>query len=193
MAKFYSPSLGFQTSDLHHISDDAVPIADEEWQTLLTGINQLGLVINMVGGVPTLVPKPAPPALIGADLERLRTDLKARIDVDAERQRLRYITGGSGQAMTYARKVEQARAAIADAEPTPESYPLLAASIGIDGATVIDVANVVIGMNAAWEVIGSAIEQVRLSGKATVDAATDEASVRAAFAAVAWPNSESET
>jgi len=117
--------------------------------------------------------------------ERLKERLKAAIDVEAERQRLRWITPGAGQAMTYARKVEQAKAVLAAQDPQPADYPMLAASIGIDGADLLTVANLIITMDQGWEQIGAAIEQARLSGKKAVDMA---ASIEAANAIkVIWP------
>lgn len=118
-------------------------------------------------------------------LTSLKTALKQAIDAAAERERMRYITGGAGQAMTYARKVEQARAVQADADPQPADYPLLAASIGIDGVDIQAVAATILGLDAAWEQIGAAIEAVRLSAKRAVDLASDAAT--AAAVTPLWP------
>ncbi|HWJ72419.1 MAG TPA: hypothetical protein VNX29_04555 [Kaistia sp.] len=128
----------------------------------------------------------APPQLTGEALDALKTSLRTAIDAEAERERLRYITAGAGQAMTYARKTEEAKAASADATPTAEAYPLLAASVGIDGADIAAVAAVVLAMDAQWSVIGAAIEMARLSAKKTVTEAADEATARSA-AVVTWP------
>lgn len=126
------------------------------------------------------------PAVPEVDLATLKQWRKASIDAEAERERLRYITPGSGQAMTYARKVEQAKAAQADADPEPDDYPLLAASIGIDGVDVLAVAATVLAMDAAWEQIGAAIEAARLNGKRAVDLAETVEAVRAI--GVVWPS-----
>lgn len=155
--------------------------------------------IDHLGPVPAgLTDQPPPPhsarAAVSFDdggwtvsepLAALKADLKAAIDVEAERQRLRYITPGAGQAMTYARKVEQARAAQADAEPEPEDYPLLAASIGIDGGDILAVAATVLAMDAAWEQIGAAIEAARLNGKRAIDLAETVEAARSVE--VIWP------
>ncbi len=130
-------------------------------------------------------PPPAPP-LTGDALAALKAALRAGIDAEAELQRLRYITGGAGQAMTYARKTEEAKAASVDLAPTAEAYPLLAASVGIDGADIAEVAAVVLAMDAQWSIIGAAIEAARLAAKKAVSDAGDEASARAA-AVVTWP------
>lgn len=120
-------------------------------------------------------------------LDQIKAQLRRQVDMAAEAERLNYITGGAGQAMTYSRKVEEARACLAAAEPAPQDYPLLAATIGIDGADVVAVAQLVIAMDAQWTQIGAAIEAVRLGSKAAIDAADDEAAARAAAASVAWP------
>lgn len=117
------------------------------------------------------------------DLTVVKAQIKAAIDGAAETERLKYITPGAGQAMTYQRKTEEARrlrAAIgAEEEIVPADYPLLAATIGIDGNTIAEVADIVIGMDNAWAVIGGAIEATRLGAKAAVDAAQTEVEARA--------------
>jgi hypothetical protein len=131
-------------------------------------------------------PPPPPRPLTGDELAALKAALRAGIDAEAELQRLRYITAGAGQAMTYARKTAEAKAASIDPAPTGKAYPLLAASVGIDGADIAEVAAVVLAMDAQWSTIGAAIEAARLSAKKAVTEAADEASARAA-ALIAWP------
>ncbi|WP_449255193.1 hypothetical protein [Bosea sp. (in: a-proteobacteria)] len=118
-------------------------------------------------------------------LARLKERRKSEIDAEAERQRLRWITPGAGQAMTYARKVEQAKAVLVDHDSMPADYPMLAASIGIDGADLLAVANLVIAMDQSWEQIGAAIEQARLGAKKAVDAAGTISAANAVE--VIWP------
>lgn len=119
-------------------------------------------------------------------LEHLKDDLKAQIDARAEVERLRYITPGAGQAMTYAQKAEEARLCLNTTAPDAEEYPLLAAEIGITATTLIGVAQVVATANAQWLQIGAAIERARLGAKAAIDAAaTVEAAKEAAN--VVWP------
>ena len=125
------------------------------------------------------------PSTEAIDLVALKSRLKAAIDASAEAERLRYITAGAGQAMTYARKVEQARAAQADADPQPGDYPLLDASVGIDGADILAVAATIVAMDAAWEQIGAGIEAARLNGKHAIDLAETAEAARAVE--VIWP------
>jgi len=117
----------------------------------------------------------------------LKIQLQAAIDRDAERERLRYVTPGATQQAVYVAKEDEARRASAEQSPDPADYPLLAASIGIEGETVSDVAGVVLATAAAWRQIAGAIEAARLGTKAAIAAATTEAGARAAAAAVAWP------
>jgi hypothetical protein len=133
-------------------------------------------------------------SLDGIDLEdgsirlaALKETLKAQIDAAAEVERLKYITPGAGQTMTYQRKLEQAKQADADTDPDPADYPMLAASIGIDGATIADVASTVIAMDAAWETVGAGIEAARLGAKKAVGDAEDTEAARAVLSGIVWP------
>lgn len=111
---------------------------------------------------------------------------KIAIDAEAERQRLRWITGGAGQAMTYARKVDEAKAVQTAGDLDPKDFPLLAASIGINGDDLKTVAATVLAMDKAWAMIGAAIEAARLAAKKEVDEARTPADVFAVTAA--WPD-----
>jgi len=108
----------------------------------------------------------------GRVLVAVRTALTFEIDNEAERQRQRWITPGAGQAMTYARKVEEAKAVQLAVEPDPADFPMLAASIGIDGDDIEAVAATVLAMDAAWAQTGAAIEAARLRAKRDIGEAT---------------------
>lgn len=172
---------------------------------MIAVIDASGIVTNIIIAAPdfempgaTLVPAEAahigwhwdgatfaPPAPEPVDLAMLKADLCAGIDAAAEAERARYITPGSGQAMTYQDKAAEAAMLAEDAAPDPSSYPLLSAEIGITGATLTDVGAVVHAAYQQWQIIGAAIERARLGAKAAVMAAEDEAGARAA-AMVAW-------
>lgn len=130
-----------------------------------------GVAIPQPVSRPLEIGDPAPPV----DLAEAKRLAKADVDDAAERERGKHITLGTGQALTYQRKVEEAKAATAaieaGAEPDPASYPLLAASIGIDSATIAGVAAVVIDRDAAWARAGAEIEAARLAAKLAIDAA----------------------
>ena len=132
-------------------------------------------------------------------LRDIKDALKARVDEAAENERLKYITAGVGQSMTYQTKFEQAvdyskKYAAHTADPknvtTPDEneYPLLRASIGIDGSSMIEVAETVTYAFALWEKIGAAIEGIRLKAKAAIADAKTEEAAQAVFASIKWPN-----
>lgn len=116
------------------------------------------------------------------DLDIVRAYLMARVDLEAEQVRLRFVTGGAGQAMTYARKEAEARAWTADnAAPTP----FLNAEAAATGQPLAAVAAEVVARADAWVQIGSAIEGARMGAKAAIDRAATLGAIVAA-AAVDW-------
>lgn len=119
------------------------------------------------------------------DLEALRYSLKRSVDEQAEEARRQYITPGESMAMTYQEKLAQARAYTTRLNDNG-SYPLLDASVGIEGDDRGAVARLVIEKYTLWVGIAAMIEQIRLGAKAAIDAASDEESMRAA-AITEWP------
>lgn len=114
-----------------------------------------------------------------ADTKRAK---KAEIDAAAELARLKFITPGSGQAMTYQAKSDEARRFSSDTAPNASEYPLLSAELGITGPTLADVASAVLAALAQWQQIGGAIETVRLTAKASIENATSIADVQSVTA-----------
>lgn len=132
-------------------------------------------------------------------LTDIKEALKARVDAAAENERLKYITNGVGQSMTYTEKFNQAvdyskkYAAHAndpknEPEPNEADYLLLKAGLGIDGASLIEVAATVTYAYAIWQQIGAAIEATRLESKAAIENATTAEDAEAVFASIKWPN-----
>ena len=113
------------------------------------------------------------------DLDEVKAECTAEINRQAEEQRILYATPGDLMVMTYVEKVAQARAAIGDPDATPEKYPMLAASIGIDGETVVEVAETVLDANLTWMSVNASIEAERKMSNAEIAAAPDEATARA--------------
>lgn len=131
---------------------------------------------------------PSPPSTPPVpSLAALKISLKAQIDAAAEVERLKYITLGSGQAMTYQQKAAEAAACLEDPEPLVDDYPLVAAEIGITGQTLSDVAAAIHAAYQAWRYIGAQIEAARLGGKAAVDAAVSAEQAQAVFDSLEWP------
>jgi len=157
---------------------NTIEITDDEWLMLLTGSGYTivdGAIVD-------------PPPAEEIPLAVVKAGLKARIDADAEAERLKYITAGAGQALTYMQKSDEARRYLAGDSPAGSDYPLLSAEIGITADDLHGVAVVVSGAYSQWQQIGAAIEAVRLGAKAAVEVATDADGAQAAYAAVAWPS-----
>lgn len=124
------------------------------------------------------------------DLAEVKASLRAQVDAKAEGLRLQYITPGQGQVMVYQRKAQEARAILSDADPDPDNYPILSASVGIEGKDIAEVAALVRATEAAWAMIAAAIETARLGGKAAIAAAETLAGAQAAFDAIDWTLSQ---
>ena len=131
--------------------------------------------------------KPAWADLSPAGLLPLKAALRAGVDKAAETARLKYITAGAGQAMTYAQKADQALRYLAANEPDEADYPLLAAEVGITAADIGAVAEIVSTAYQNWQLLGAAIEAARLGTKKAIDEATTEEAARTAAAAAIWP------
>ncbi|MDG9793296.1 hypothetical protein, partial [Brucella anthropi] len=148
------------------LPEDATEMSETEWQA---GIDAARM---------------QPPAT----LLQIKSALKVGIDAAAEAERLKYITPGHGQAMTYQQKVTEAQAFKATTNPQPSDYPILSSEVGITAETIGEVADVVLAAFAQWQQIGAMIESVRLGAKRDIDAAADEPAARTIFDAIEWPH-----
>lgn len=175
--------------DCSFIPNDTVVITKEQWKEFLR--NQ-GLRKWVAGKVVEYIP-PEPP------ISEIKKQLKQQVDIDAERERLKYITSGVGQSMTYQEKYNQAvdyskkyiahkQAPDELPEPNENDYLLLKASLGIDGKTLIEVAETVTYSFAIWQQIGAAIEAKRLETKALIDEAKNNAEAKSIFETMKWPS-----
>jgi hypothetical protein len=91
---------------------------------------------------------------------------QARIDEAAETARARYITLGSGQAMTYLQKRTEAQAYKDAGYPADaSSYPHIVAKATASGITNQQAADLILATAAAWLAKSSQIEQIREAGK----------------------------
>lgn len=120
-------------------------------------------------------------------LQEARDALLVEVDAAAEARRQAYVTPGAGQAMVYMQKLAQASTFLAAQNPTPTDYPLLNATVGVEGATITDVANLVVQIAGQWTTIAASIEKVRLTAKAAINAAQTVDAALAAFTAIVWP------
>ena len=122
--------------------------------------------------------------------EGWKAELKRLVDISAEAERLKYITPGTGQAMTYQQKVAEAQAFKAASNPQHADYPILASEVGITAETIGGVADIVLAAFAQWQQIGAMIESIRLGAKRDIDAAEDEGTARAIVDAIVWPSAQ---
>lgn len=142
---------------------------------------QTGTSFTLDGATLSVIREYAPVVLSDAQLT-----LCNRIDATAESVRARYITQGSGQALTYWQKWTEARAFLVDHNPTVAAYPLLAASAG-DDIPLADTARAVADKAAEWLNINARIEKVRLAGKAAVNNAKSVDVAVEAMSQLVWP------
>lgn len=123
-------------------------------------------------------------------LEELKAALTAKIDADAEIHRLKFITGGSGQALTYAQKADEANAYISATDPNEDDYPLLLAEVGVTAGSIGGVASVVRSAYGQWQQIGAAIEAIRLSSKQAIAQSDSDAEAWSVYGSITWPGGQ---
>lgn len=119
-------------------------------------------------------------------LADFKTQLKKQIDDAAEVIRSRYITGGYGQAMTYMQKKEEAIGFFNDEAPEASNYPMLTSLIGVDGDSLVEVAQLVRNRYEQWIQLGAAIETIRLSAKRAIDAASTSSEAFDTYELISW-------
>ncbi|QHJ84741.1 MAG: hypothetical protein [Caudoviricetes sp.] len=174
--------------DCSFIPNDAVVITEDQWKEFLNNAGRK----KWVDGKIVDYTLPAPP------LAEIKKQLKQQVDMAAENERLKYITAGVGQSMTYQEKYNQAvdyskkyiahkQAPDELPEPNENDYLLLKASLGIDGDTLIEVAETITYSYAIWQQIGAAIEATRLESKAAIENAETAEEAQAVFASIKWP------
>lgn len=115
-------------------------------------------------------------------LASVRAKASRSIDVHAEAARLRYITPGSGQAMTYLEKRSEAQAYKDAGYPSASllDYPMVKAEKDGTGVTGRAAADLILAKAAEWVVLAAAIDKERRSAKFAVEAATDVATIEPA-------------
>ena len=103
------------------------------------------------------------------DFTSLDAALHAKIDRDAGRFRLKFITDVPGQQATYLKKEREALEwSIAS---LPGSAPYLEAEAAARGITVAEQAAMILGISSQWGALDVAIEATRIGAKEAVTAA----------------------
>lgn len=104
----------------------------------------------------------------------------ADVDAESERIRLRYITGGDGQAQVYAAKLQQAlEYQAATGTPDIKKWALLEADVDATGKNPAAAVAAIINANKAWVIAAAKIERVRLRCKKQIEAAMTPVAVLA--------------
>ena len=143
--------------------------------------------LNSIG-----ITKSPPPEI---PVDEYRAAMKKQVDHQAEEIRLKYITAGSGMAITYREKLEQAEQALSQgqaaidalsSEEEVAAYPTLAASVGIEAQTLWECAHLVMTKYQQWAALSHSIEVVRLSAKKQLNDAVSLEAVQAAYSAIDW-------
>jgi len=119
-----------------------------------------------------------------------QTLLKNRVDSEAENTRLKFITGGAGQALIYERKRAEAESWLAATSPVASDYPLIKARAERLNATTPDYAAVATEWktkNDVWITSAVLIENIREGSKEAIDAATTAADAMTAASNLTWP------
>lgn len=113
-------------------------------------------------------------------LSEVKAELIRRVDRDAERERMRHITPGNGQALEYLYVAAEARAFLID--PNGD-FPLLQASVDAGEVDSLgEAASTVLGKSAEWLRIGAEIRRRRLCAKRGISDANDVKSAYVAYA-----------
>lgn len=107
------------------------------------------------------------------DLTPLKEEAKSRIDAAAEKERGKYITLGSGQAMVYDQKAKEAELYMTDENIPHGEIPHLVAEAEVNDITIFDQAVVYLTMRQQWLTISPIIESKRLKAKEAISAATN--------------------
>lgn len=116
-------------------------------------------------------------ALTSAEVTQHKTSLINEVNTAAENARNRYITPGSGQAMTYQEKVSEARAYQTATNPTATDYPVLNAEATATGNTISAQATAVLSTYSQWKQLAAQIEGERQSGNAKIQATSGTTAV----------------
>ncbi len=134
-------------------------------------------------------------ALTGAKpLAAMRQAAIEQVNAAAERARLQYVTPGAAQAMVYLEKaivsgsfLAQYPTATAALGAAQVDWPLLAAEIGITGASLFEVAQVFQAKRRQWTLLAAQIETIRRGVNIDLAAAQSEAAIDALVAGLQWP------
>lgn len=123
-----------------------------------------------------------------------RDQLLARVKADAERARQKVISPGTGKALSYIEKREQANAVHALGKEAADAltdyidrFPTLAAGVGIEAPTLWEMAQLVIAKSEQWATLSYDIERTEAAAVKAIREAASDAAADAIYEAVTWP------
>jgi hypothetical protein len=118
-------------------------------------------------------------------LADVKTSAKVSVSMEAEAERAKYITLGSGKAMSYQQVAAEARTYVTT--NGAGVYPFLQARVSSGRYPDLAAAAAgTIAIEQQWATVGSAIDRLEDAAKLAIDAATTVEQVQAA-ATVTWP------
>lgn len=116
--------------------------------------------------------------VFGLDFETYRAQSIKALDTDAEAFRDRFITPGSGMAMTYLTKLREAESFLANTEISAFETPHITAEAEIDGMTRMEKATQIVVTAYEWTNLSARIDALRIVKKKAIEAATTPAEIR---------------
>ena len=163
-------SLGIGSSETHYVLNGTlIEYSDEEKERIANGRREWHVwSIALKDWVDVRSPE-----LLAQHLSEALASAQEQVDVAAGGARLRYITSVPGQAETYAKKEQQARAWAAESF-AGEAPSFIAAEAQALNVSAQSVALEVIGLADYWSNIkGPQIEATRRKWKVAIDSASD--------------------
>ncbi len=119
-----------------------------------------------------------------AALAQARSAARAELATRIAAARTALITDLPGQSMIYLAKEAEARAFLGDPAPDMANYPMLSAEVGITAPDAETLAQIWLNMAVLWRDAAAALEALRLTTAAAIEAAGTVAEVDAAMADV---------
>ncbi len=116
------------------------------------------------------------------DFAPIRQVLAAKVDYEAELTRMKFLTPGTGQALTYSYKADEARSWTKDHDV---ATPFLTAEAAARDMTVADLAAEIMTSIEEWSRVGALIEAKRMAAKTALTIA-DGFPALAAASTVDW-------
>lgn len=173
MPKFYSPQTGaFYAPEIHgaNMPSDVVEITDQQHADLMAGQSSGKRITPDGRGRPVLTDPPLTPT---ADR---RANAKRAIDQEAGNARARFVSAGQFQAEEYLQAEQSARAWVDAGRPEGSVPGDVQAWADVSGMTASESADDILATAQSWRATITTIRQIRLAGKAAVDAAEDQGS-----------------